>query len=50
MINRLTRSRSYPGAPSPIVTQVRPVQTFWTAEEHHQFYYEKRDMAAACAL
>jgi peptide-methionine (S)-S-oxide reductase len=50
VITRLTHSRKYPGAPKPIVTQVRSAETFWPAEEYHQFYYQKRDSTAACIL
>ncbi|MFC2114240.1 peptide-methionine (S)-S-oxide reductase MsrA, partial [Bacteroidota bacterium] len=28
----------------PIVTQVVPAETFWTAEDYHQKYYEKRGL------
>jgi methionine-S-sulfoxide reductase len=50
VIAQLIHSRKYPVAPKPIVTQVRPAETFWTAEEHHQFYYEKRNMTPVCVL
>jgi methionine-S-sulfoxide reductase len=50
VITRLTHSRKYSGAPKPIVTQVRSAETFWPAEEQHQFYYQKRSMTPACVL
>ncbi len=31
--------------PNPIVTQVLPLLAFWRAEEHHQRYYEKQEIA-----
>jgi peptide-methionine (S)-S-oxide reductase len=29
----------------PIVTEIKPAQTFWRAEEYHQQYLEKRGLA-----
>ena len=34
----------------PIVTEVEPLDTFWTAEEHHQNYYEKNPDQPYCAV
>lgn len=42
-IARLTAARKFS---QPIVTQIVPAATFWTAEEYHQKYLEKRGMAA----
>ena len=33
----------------PIATEIVPAQTFWTAEDYHQRYLEKRGMAS-CTL
>ena len=32
--------------PRPIVTEIKPAQTFWRAEEYHQQYLEKRGLAS----
>lgn len=42
LINRL-QERGY-----HVVTQVRPVKPFWTAEEYHQQYYDKHQRLPYC--
>jgi peptide-methionine (S)-S-oxide reductase len=34
--------------PSPVVTEVRPAETFWVAEEYHQQYFKKNPKAGYC--
>jgi peptide-methionine (S)-S-oxide reductase len=36
------------GLPNPIVTEVRRLDRFWPAEEHHRRYYEKNRFAPYC--
>jgi peptide-methionine (S)-S-oxide reductase len=36
-------------SPRPVVTAIEPAQTFWTAEEYHQRYLEKKG-EATCHL
>ena len=50
VIQTLTDSKHYKGAPRPIVTQIQPAGVFWPAEEYHQRYYEKRSMPSSCRL
>lgn len=32
----------------PIVTEIRPLEAFWIAEDYHQHYFEKNPTAAYC--
>ncbi|MFM2357610.1 MAG: Peptide methionine sulfoxide reductase MsrA [Candidatus Parcubacteria bacterium] len=34
----------------PIVTEVRPAETFWKAEEYHQRYFEKKGIDPTCHI
>ncbi len=34
---------------APVVTAVRPLDTFWPAEEYHQRYFERNPQRAYCA-
>lgn len=34
---------------APIVTQVRPLDTFWPAEGHHQQYFQRNPQRGYCA-
>lgn len=43
-IEQLTNEGRY--QPKRIVTQVKPAETFWRAEEYHQRYLEKRGLAS----
>lgn len=33
---------------APIVTEITPAPEFWEAEDDHQRYYERHDLAASC--
>ena len=37
-----------PGFRDPIVTQIEPAGTFWSAEEYHQRYFEKKGIEGGC--
>lgn len=37
-------------APHPIVTQVRPVETFWIAEDYHQNFYDNNPNKPYCQI
>ncbi|KKU78881.1 MAG: Peptide methionine sulfoxide reductase MsrA [Parcubacteria group bacterium GW2011_GWA2_47_7] len=34
----------------PIVTKIKPAETFWRAEEYHQQYLSKKGIAGACHI
>ena len=46
-IAELTEQRVWP---APIVTEVAPLGTFYTAEEYHQQYYERNTSAPYCQV
>ena len=35
---------------SPIVTEVKPFESFYKAEDYHQKYYERHDQGTYCKL
>jgi len=42
---RRSRDEAQARFPRPIVTEIKPAQTFWPAEDYHQQYLEKRGLA-----
>jgi len=42
---RRSRDEAQAHFPRPIVTEIKPAETFWKAEEYHQQYLEKRGLA-----
>jgi peptide-methionine (S)-S-oxide reductase len=42
---RRSRDQAQVHFPRPIVTEIKPSQTFWPAEDYHQQYLEKRGLA-----
>lgn len=46
-IDRLTSHKEYS---DPIVTQVQPLDKFYTAEEYHQNYYQENQQQPYCQL
>lgn len=42
-------SREHPGK-GPVVTEIRPLEHFWTAEDYHQNYFEKNPDQPYCAF
>lgn len=46
-IKKLTEDKIHP---APIVTEIKPLQKFWRAEEYHQRYFEKNPEKAYCQL
>lgn len=42
---RRSRDETQARFPRPIVTEIKPAQTFWPAEDYHQQYLEKRGLA-----
>jgi len=36
--------------PDPVVTEIEPLETFYTAEEYHQRYYELQPNAGYCSF
>ena len=49
VIDELSASGDYRGAPSPIVTKIEPPAPFYRAEEYHQRYLAKHGRSA-CSL
>ena len=43
---RRSRDEAQVRFPRPIVTEIKPAQAFWRAEEYHQQYLEKRGLAS----
>jgi peptide-methionine (S)-S-oxide reductase len=42
---RRSRDDAQARFPRPLVTEIKPAQTFWAAEDYHQQYLEKRGLA-----
>ncbi|HEV2202251.1 MAG TPA: peptide-methionine (S)-S-oxide reductase MsrA [Bryobacteraceae bacterium] len=42
---RRSRDETQARFPQPIVTEIKPAETFWPAEDYHQQYLEKRGLA-----
>lgn len=42
---RRSRDETQARFPRPIVTEIKPAQTFWPAEDYHQQHLEKRGLA-----
>ncbi|MFT6911061.1 MAG: methionine-S-sulfoxide reductase [Candidatus Paceibacteria bacterium] len=47
LINGLNESRAYP---NPIVTEVVPLEAFYSAEEYHQNYFNKNPEQGYCQI
>jgi methionine-S-sulfoxide reductase len=47
LINGLNESRAYP---NPIVTEVAPLEAFYSAEEYHQNYFNKNPEQGYCQI
>lgn len=47
MIQKLTQENI---RPDPIVTQIRPLEKFWMAEEYHQDYYTNHADKPYCQI
>ena len=47
VMNQLTEEKAYT---DPIVTELLPFSTFYTAEEYHQEFYEKNQLYPYCTV
>lgn len=45
-----SRARAQGKHKSPIVTEIRPLERFWKAEDYHQNYYNTHQSAAYCRM
>jgi peptide-methionine (S)-S-oxide reductase len=45
-----SRAKAQAGRREPIVTEIRPRERFWQAEEYHQDYYDRNRSAGYCRM